>query len=66
VDTNDDYIIFPVGNIAKKQSEGVRFLLIRHQKYTPTDCFFGDFAYWEGGKDLCNILFCGSMKYYSK
>jgi len=26
----------------KKQSEGVHFC-----KYTPTDCFFGDFAYWE-------------------
>jgi len=25
-------------------------LLIRHSKYseyTPTDCFFGDFAYWD-------------------
>jgi len=37
----------------KKQSEGVRFFLIRHSKYsvilsnyTPTDCFFGDFAHW--------------------
>jgi len=37
-----------VGKIGKKkQSEGVRFLLIRHsQIYTPTDCFFGDFAHW--------------------
>jgi len=35
----------------KTQSEGVRFLLIRHtvpycQKYTPSDCFFVDFAHW--------------------
>jgi len=37
---------FPVGKITKKQSEGVRFLLIWHsKKYTPTDCFFGDFAH---------------------
>jgi len=33
---------YPVGKIAKKkQSEEVRFL-----KYTPTDCFFGNFAHW--------------------
>jgi len=29
-------------------------LLIRHskysEKYTLTDCFFGDFAHWEGSK----------------
>jgi len=31
----------PVGKIAKKQSEEVRF-----QNYTPTDWFFGDFAHW--------------------
>jgi len=40
-------------NRQKKQSEGVRFWLIRHSKYSamlskvcPTDCFFGDFAHW--------------------
>jgi len=27
-----------VGKIAKKTV----------QRYTPTDCFFGDFAHWEG------------------
>jgi len=45
-------IYIPVGKIGKKKSEGVRFLLIRHSKYTvlncrkyiPTDCFYGDFA----------------------
>jgi len=34
---------------SKKQSEGMRFFLIRHscyQKYTPTNSFFGDFAHW--------------------
>jgi len=33
--------------LPKKQSEGVRFLLILHscQKYTPTNCFFGNFAH---------------------
>jgi len=30
-----------------QQSEGVRFLLIRHSKYTPTDRFFGEFAQWD-------------------
>jgi len=32
---------------AKKMSEGVRFNLALKicQKYTPTDCFFGDFAH---------------------
>jgi len=29
--------------LSKKQSEGVRFCC---QKYTPTDCFFDDFAHW--------------------
>jgi len=32
-----------------EQSEGVHFLSIRqskYQKYTPTGCFFGDFAHW--------------------
>jgi len=28
---------YPVGKIAKKSSL---------KKYTPTDCFFGDFAHW--------------------
>jgi len=28
------WTIVPVGKIAKKQSEGVRFLLIRHSKYS--------------------------------
>jgi len=40
---------FPVGKIAKKQSEGVSVLKIQcHivKKYTPTHCFFGDFAHW--------------------
>jgi len=32
---------YPVSKIGKKQSEGVRL-------YTPTDCFFGDFAHWVG------------------
>jgi len=43
--------LFPVSKIAKKLSVGVRFLLIWHsnavpycQRYTPTDCIFGDFA----------------------
>jgi len=42
----------PVGKIVKKQSEGVHFLLFgaqntlpNCQKYTPTDCFFGDLRY---------------------
>jgi len=35
-----------VGKIAKKKNESA-FLLIRYcQKYTPADCFFGDFAHW--------------------
>jgi len=43
-----------------KKSEGVRFLLIRHskysaQKYTPTDCVFGDFAYWGRGEGVSRI-----------
>jgi len=33
---------YPVGKIANKQSEGVRIF-----KYTPTDCFFGDFTHWD-------------------
>jgi len=49
----------PVGKIAKKQSERVRFLLIQHskyilsyivpycQKYTLHTAFFNDFAHWE-------------------
>jgi len=32
----------------KKQFEGVRFCSF--EKYTPTDCFFGDFAYWGENK----------------
>jgi len=42
----------PVGKIAKKKQSEVVFLLTRHskysanQKYTPTDCFFGNFAHW--------------------
>jgi len=32
-----------VGKIAKKQSEGVRAVPC----YSPTDCFFGDFAHWD-------------------
>jgi len=40
---------FPGGaKSPKKQSEGVRFLLIRHLKYSAisTDCLFGDFDHW--------------------
>jgi len=41
-----------VGKIVKKQSEGARFWLIRHSKYsaivknTLPQIAFGDFAYW--------------------
>jgi len=56
---NDD-VITKCGNykkVGKIQSEGVRFcefgtkntmLVPCCQKYTPTDCFFGRFAHWEG------------------
>jgi len=37
-------VYYPVGIIAKKSSLKECFLLIR--QYTPTDCFFGDFAHW--------------------
>jgi len=35
----------------KQQSEGVRFVnsvlkMLCCKKYTPADCFFGDFAHW--------------------
>jgi len=34
---------FPVGKITKKKTS----LKVSYcQKYTPTDCFFGDFAHW--------------------
>jgi len=40
----------PVGKIAKKQSEGVPFVLIRHSNYcailSKMHCFFGNFAHW--------------------
>jgi len=49
---------YPVGKIAKKKVWRSAFLLIKRskysamlskpccQKYTPTDCFFGDFVHW--------------------
>jgi len=44
---------YPVGKIAKKQSEGVLFLLIRYSKYNAIlskihsyGPLFGDFAHW--------------------
>jgi len=50
-----DENIHSVGKIAKKAVLRSVFLLIRNwkysailSKYTPTDCFFGDFAHWTG------------------
>jgi len=55
---NCKYVLYKLlvhknNKFAEKQSEGVRFLLIRHSEYsviycqkcTPTDCFFGDFTH---------------------
>jgi len=46
-------LYYPVGKIAKTQSEEVRFSYFGTQntvpycqKYTPTDYFFGDFTHW--------------------
>jgi len=33
--------------IAEKAVCRSLFLTIWHQKYTPTDCFFSDFAHWD-------------------
>jgi len=51
-------------NRQKKQSEGVRYC----QKYTPTDCFFGDFCLLGRQKErwciqeLCGMyFFCQSV-----
>jgi len=41
------FISFPVGKIAKKNSlKDCIFVNSALQKYTSTDCFFGDFAHW--------------------
>jgi len=38
--------------VEEEVSAQCAFLLIQHskwcQKYTPTDCFFGDFTHWVG------------------
>jgi len=47
IDVRGMYI--PVGKIAKKQSER-----IWHSNYS-TDCFFGDFTYWDGIYNIYNL-----------
>jgi len=34
--------------VEEEVSAQCAFLLIQHSKYTPTDCFFGDFTHWVG------------------
>jgi len=48
--------LYPGGKITKKQSEGVRL-----SKYTPTDCFFGDFAHWDASN--IDLRFCKRVCY---
>jgi len=46
---NSQKKVFPVGKIVKKTVWRSAFLLNTVpycQKYTPTDCFFDDFAHW--------------------
>jgi len=44
-----------VDKIAKKQSEGVHLYC---QKYTHTDCFFGDFSHWGSTESLSSWYTC--------
>jgi len=70
----------PVGKIAKKTVRRSAFFvnsvilschivkntLIQTQKYTHTDCFFGDFAHWARSKSGPRILISFSRKNKTK
>jgi len=69
--------IYPVGKIAKRQSEGVRFckfgiqIAVAYcQKYTPTYRSFGDFAHWYHSKNEQLLAMypkkCGKNCYFVK
>jgi len=63
-------MIHPSGQNRQKTSEGERFYLFRHSKYsTPTDRFFDDFAHWDilpmmlfYKKLLMHFLYLSSIK----